>query len=526
MKFIKKHWFFIAILFVSVFRFLMTFRLPSFYLSNLNYDDQLMMDQMISLSQGNYLGSYHDRTLIKGIFFPCVLFLARFFSVSYSTFFTILYICASLYFLHSCTVFTKSKKILYVIYVVLLFNPVSYSSELFQRLYRTTLALPQLLFFLGTIFHLLRQDKKSIIHFVFLGIVVSSMALTREDSIWVIVTCLFTIFCKLYQTKQMKTLFYFCIPLLIVIASLNIVSFINLHHYQYYTYNEMRNSSYKDFYLKVLEIKDDEQIDYVDIPKSTLYKLADYLPSLSFTRDRIDYYYEHLANDQGQIDNGRMIWYLRNWIFYEKKFPSSLEAQDFYNKLCKEMDDLFEKGIFEKEFVIPSLFFSTPSWEDLLKLPQTLIQMVGYTSSYQNVKTYTANDLLMTSDKSFYSEENEAYSVYYKDYQKSENMISNNMISMEIVRILYKWGTILFSIVALFIYLKNIKVFDSMNIVLHILVVSYLIIMGGVAYTHVTSFPSIRYRYLGCIYILQNMFIIVNMIRLFSSKKKPSKAHD
>ena len=75
------------------------------------------------------------------------------------------------------------------------------------------------------------------------------------------------------------------------------------------------------------------------------------------------------------------------------------------------------------------------------------------------------------------------------------------------MRQIYKYVTIILSIISLIIYVKNIKKFDDINKILHIVLISYLLILFGVTYTHITAFYSIRYFYLGNVYILQNIFI-------------------
>ena len=44
-----------------------------------------------------------------------------------------------------------------------------------------------------------------------------------------------------------------------------------------------------------------------------------------------------------------------------------------------------------------------------------------------------------------------------------------------------------------------------------ILTIIYLCVILGVAYNHVTSFFSIRYLYLGYIYIVQSLFIMLSI---------------
>ena len=183
----KKVIFILIFVVITLIRFLISFNLKSFYISNLSYDDGLMVKQMKELISGNYLGVYDDFCLIKGIVFPLVLAFCKTIHLSYSIIFTTLYIFSVIYFIRPFEKLIKSKWILFIFYTLLLFNPVTYSSELFQRLYRNSISIIELLFFLGvTIRIILSEDKtkKSILNYVLLGFITSIMYLTREDNIW------------------------------------------------------------------------------------------------------------------------------------------------------------------------------------------------------------------------------------------------------------------------------------------------------------------------------------------------------
>ena len=139
MKYIKKHWFIITIILLCLIRFLISFNLINFYIGNLPFDDALMLRQSSSLLSGDYLGLYSNMTLVKGPIFPFLIAFLRLINLSYSFSFTILYILSTLFFVLSLKKIIKDKRILLIIFSFLLFNPVTYSSELFQRLYRNVL---------------------------------------------------------------------------------------------------------------------------------------------------------------------------------------------------------------------------------------------------------------------------------------------------------------------------------------------------------------------------------------------------
>lgn len=510
MKYIKKYWFPILVI-ITLIRFSLSYNLPSFYISNLKYDDKLMINQFTSIISGNYLGDYNNYTLIKGFIFPIILSVFKFTKISYSVLFTFIYILSCIYFTLSLKGIIKNKKILILIYIILLFNPISYSSDLFQRLYRNTLSITQLLLFLGIVIRIIKKDK--IINYILLGIILSIMYLTREDNIWTIVILIILTIYKLYKNKNIK-LIYNVIPIIILIINLNIVSSINHKYYDIYTYNEITKSEFNKTYMKILKIKDDEKLDKVSITKSTLYKLSEMTNTFDFSKEEIDKYYKRLNDENGEFNNGNIIWYLRNMIYKKNKFKTGKESEEYYKKLGIEIDKLFKEKKLESELTIPSIFINMPTLNELKVFPKDIIKSIIYTTSYKNIRTIT------NLESYEYDTFSNAYKVIYGNYHYTENIVETNPLKYEIIRVIYKYFTIILSLVSIIIYIKNIKIKDKLNLIIHTILISYLIILLGVTYTNTTAFHSIRYFYLGNIYILQNLFIILNLGRFYEKKRK------
>jgi len=143
----SKNKFLIILCIITLIRFLISFNSPSLYISNLIYDDKLMVTQMTNILSGQYLGVYDDFSLIKGIVFPLLLSFCKNIHVTYSIMFTILYILSVIYFIKPFEKLIRNKYFMFIFYLLLLFNPITYSSELFQRLYRNSISVKQKLAF-------------------------------------------------------------------------------------------------------------------------------------------------------------------------------------------------------------------------------------------------------------------------------------------------------------------------------------------------------------------------------------------
>ena len=514
--FVNKYCFFVVLVMIVLVRMFLSCNLPSFYLDNLQYDDKLMIEKLTYLNEQKYLGEYKSTTLVKGVVYPLFLYLTNLANISYSMMLTILYVLACLYLVFALRKIVKSKLILIAISIFLLLNPISFSSDIFQRLYRNSLSIIELLFFFGTVVNIINSKKNSIINYIVLGIIAGIMFLSREDTIWIILVYLVLVIYKLYKNLKIQNIVKAVIPIIITAIMLNIICYVNYINYGVYTYNEITNSNFKKAYIKILQIKDDEKKDKVAISKSTLLKLAENSNVFNLTEKFIEKKYKRLANLDGEIYNGNIIWYLRYWLYQLNHFKTGEEANNYFEDLSNEIDELFEKGVLEKEFVIPSVHINTPTINEITELPMNILETIKYTTAYQNIKTFTERDL---AQKSSVDEVVKAYKATYKDYHNAENMIDSNPFGLELLRNIYKYFTIVFSIIALIIYLRNIQIKDKLNILTHIVLLTYLVILCGVAYTNTTAFSAIRYCYLGGIYILQNLFIMLNVYRVYEKKR-------
>lgn len=510
---IKNNKIIIVLFILTIIRLFMSLNLPIYYFKNLLLDDRLMIELADALNLGNYLGDYSNVTLIKGIIYPLFLFFCQYFKLSYPLMLTIFYILSCIYFGTSLNKIVNNKKIVVVIYLVLLFNPISYSMEVYQRIYRNALSLSETLVFFGLIIRLVASNKtkNNIINYILLGLITSIMLLTREDSMWAFVTIVILIIYKVFVNKNKISLLSL-LPIMVIIISLNVVSIVNYHYYGIYTYNEINNSEFSKAYLKIQEIKDEKKETRYSITKDTFYKLADLSDKFDITKRDIDGLYYSWADDNGEINNGNIIWAFRHLIYANKRFNDGKSANNYFKELSDDVERLFREGKLEREMVIPSALINTPSIKNILNLPMEYMKTLKYVTTYQNIKSVDKNTLLQKSNV-FYDSKHDCYYTFVNDYHNAENFVNKNINGIEIIKNIYKYLTIVLSLVSIIIFIKNIKLVfkEQKYFVILLILISYLVITLGVTYTHITAFPAIRYFYLGPVYLLQNIFIILTL---------------
>ena len=97
---------------------------------------------------------------------PLFLSTLRYINISSELGISLLYIISSITFCYVTRDLFKNKNFSYILYLILLFNPVTFSSETFQRLYRYVLGPSQVLFLLSFLYGIYKNTeiKKIIPH--------------------------------------------------------------------------------------------------------------------------------------------------------------------------------------------------------------------------------------------------------------------------------------------------------------------------------------------------------------------------
>ena len=114
-----------------------------------------------------------------------------------------------------------------------------------------------------------------------------------------------------------------------------------------------------------------------NLTKKTFYILSKKSKVFGFTKKEIDNLYEQTTlNKDKEIDNGNIIWFFRLIIYSKYKFKDGKEANDYYKKLDKELDNLYKNKELKRNRSIPSVFINIPTKEELLDLPKNYIKAI------------------------------------------------------------------------------------------------------------------------------------------------------
>ena len=516
-KILKYKWY-IFLIILSIVKIIICANLPMFYINGTKYDDLLMLNLEESIRDGKWLGKYNDTNLTKGIFFPLLLSFFNLINLPTSVGLSLIYVLSCVIFCFIIRNEFTNKKILYLLYILLLFNPISFSSETFERLYRYGIGPSQILLFLAFLYGIyknLSMPKKMLPHLIFLGITVATIVLTREDYLFIIVLIITSF--SLFIIKLRKKSYYLLIFIIVTLIPIIIVKTINYHYYGKFILNDLTETHFKDAYIKMLSVNPDKYIYRVSIPRSSLKKIITVSPTLQSLKNRIDNLY--MQNEE-TID-GHLFWIIKTIERLENP-NQSLEGMDkFWEKVDNELAQAFKDKKLEKRITFSSLYLSPPNKENIVMTVKTLPKTIWYILTYDEVITFDSKSL--NKDKLRLIDLSAGYAKYSKDYF----LIVDNIIDTEhggtftyeglggfcnIITFVYKHISIVIIISGMISYIiLIIKKLIKRLFLSNIIFICLSLIILGITYTDVTAFDAIRYFYLAPVYSLLIAFSIITI---------------
>lgn len=184
-KKLKKYWFELLLILLFILKIIIV-NVQPIYVKNYSHDDRLFVEEAVNITKGKWLGDYNDRTLSKGVTGVLFIALAYKLKIPFLLAQQIVYFFACVSFIYMLKNVIASKKILFLFYIVLLFNPISYSDAV-SFVYRDGIYISLILFFLTFSFQVFFNYKNKIIKLIFysilFGINYAFLYLCREENV-------------------------------------------------------------------------------------------------------------------------------------------------------------------------------------------------------------------------------------------------------------------------------------------------------------------------------------------------------
>ena len=398
--------FFLAmVLFGGVKEFLV-YNLPIMAVPKGIHDDWIMVHMADALRSGQWLGEYNDLTLTKGMFFPLYLAVLNFLHLSYLSVSALLYTVSCMVFVYALRPLLKKYWACFTLYLVLLWNPVSYSVQAFQRVYRNSISYIQVLLIFGGLLALwLRRKepvKKQILWLLTAAAGMVTFFYTREDAIWVepfllvfLLVYLGTMFFswkKEHRREYVGKAVLVLLPFLCVWGAGQLIAQENDNHYNIRLTNELQKGGFAEMYKSMMAVKPEEDIPGVTMTREKIARMCDECPTLEKLKPYIQSSRLYWA---GSGENEKD-WEVRDgWVFWI--FRTALAQAGYYtdgetvNQVCLQIRDELEaamdEGRLTRQATMPSTYMSP--WREgyLGDLFGALGKAIAYTTTYDEMKT-------------------------------------------------------------------------------------------------------------------------------------------
>ena len=531
---LKKYKFIVGIIFIGLIYIVLTsVQNPVFYYLA-GYDDLYILASAMFMLDFDWFGPFTASTLTKGPGAPLFIAISNCLGLSLTQAQFLLYLGAVILLVCVLKKVIKNDFIRLIIFTVVLFNPIIYSTQLL-RVYRDNIYSSFLIYVIafafGIFFNYKEKVTKILPYMIGFGIFTTWMAITREETIWIspfiigsfVITSLFIIFDKNCLNKVKKILLYL-IPIGMYLITIFIICLLNKIAYGEFIRIENKSSSYKKFIKAVSSVDVEKPILSVPLPKEAREKLYEVSPSFAELKDYLENNEDFIIQGKvdGEIEEGWLLWAIVSAV-HEKEYDKDLKTlNNYFDKVTNEVNQAFKEGKLKKEDN-PASIFDKENFELFL---ENIKKAFYFQVEFRNVDIkndidteYLENPEVEQERRDVFVEITGNTSTNSKTYNyKLDKIKLNCLIGIsKLYKILSKPVFIIGIIIYILIILKFFLIkprFENYKelIILTSFIMLFFIRLVVIGYTETKMCPAINTMYLSSTYSLMFCFEILSLI--------------
>lgn len=515
---------------------------PIKYLMGNKYDDALMVNQATSILQGKWLGDFNSLTLVKGVATPIFIAFVHCLHIPFLIGQEILYDISVVFVIRVLSKVIKNKKILYLTFLIILFNPITYSTEL-CRVYRDGLYTSLTIFLIGFAYNIFlsRKEniKKQIKNFIGFGVTLSALYLCREESIWlvpfcvcsVLITIIFIIKDKEIENKK-KAIGMYSISISIFIINILIICSLNYKYYGVFQLNQYWSKEFKEAYGAITRVIPKEKYDKVPVSQETLQRIYKISPKLKEIEEYIsgeEAVRWSLCGDGkiGEIQGGWLHWAIIKGVSEKGYYKDAKTANQYYKELADEINSAIDEGKIEgyqnKRVTNVPVFGIEEIKNTIMECKNVIQYQVKLIAVDINVSTQLSNN---TQDNIKWKSLTYGKLDSKSAYKGSENVSKLNILKH--IKNIYEkinekiFFVSIFCMLGLIVYaiIKHKSIYNEILILLGLLGI-YLCRIFIITFTYVTMYTeALNTMYLANTYAVQMLFSLLAIIFFAQNLKK------
>jgi len=517
------------------------------------HDDLHFVQQALYLLQGKWLGPYNQLSLIKGPSYPFFLALTSIFEIPLIISQNLVYILSCILFVVALFPLKIKRWVSYFLFLVLLFNPLTFDKYITTRVYRdylyASITILIVSLCIGLLLRIHENDKKIIFWSIGLGIALFGFWTMREEGVWilpyVILLPAYAMFdiVKKQRDGFFKKISFLGLPFLLFGLGLITVSGLNYYKYGVFGITEMTNRTFTSAFGSLTRIKSDSWYEQVPVPSESRNILYQFSPAMRELKTYFEgdvgeswstYNPKGVVTTRPEIFGGWSVWAFRDAVSYAGYYSNGKFPKDFYNRLISETNKACQSDEIDCYPLHHSLLQPIdkrhygPILNSIKQASEYIINLSGINVTDVPSNKGSSNQLLFQSITN-QQEESDAD----REVNNSVKIQLNWIKTITIPKVIYSIYKTLLPIATLLSFLLSplflINLFFSKDYKKSIILISiigmWIVLITRItllALIDATSFPAINTSYLSPLYALLisiNCFSLAMIIRILKKLK-------
>ena len=391
MTVLRKYWALAICVVLVVLRIALGCGMPLCVHAGALYDDAWAVDGAASVAAGEWLGAYDDVTLIKNPGFIVYLALLTRLGIPYLLATTLLNVAAALFLAEALRPLFKRDWTWLLLFALLLFCPVGFATDTFQRIYRNSVTAAQAMLIFGAYLGAYLRIKRAadagdplrachMLPWMLVGAATLAWFWTsREDSIWVapfvgVATAVMVVLLlrrfglarRASVACVAACILCLALPLAATAASSTAIKSINEKTYGLATTAEINSGNFARFIKDLYAIEPEVMPEnlHVACPHSSVEAAYDVSPTLASIKDQVEerFYnwgdkYDNDPSD-GEVNGGEFFWVFRLAGSKAGIYTNATAADEFWGICADEIEAAFAAGKLSQRATMPSSIMS------------------------------------------------------------------------------------------------------------------------------------------------------------------------
>jgi len=335
-------------LFVAVLAKLWLVEAHEIFAKHRPHDDLLFVAQAYNLLNGEWLGDFTNKTLIKGIGNPLFIAAVYWLGLPLLTAYHLLYAFACLVVVFALKPLVRQQHYLIFLFLLLLFNPFSYSYPLMSSTLRASLYVSLVLLCFGSMVGLWYYTRRSWFSSakwtMLLSVSFTMLWITREEVVWIIpaLVCFGLIYVLPWHwnmgSSVKRRLCMFVCPFILLAATTAIIAELNHHYYSVRLVNDIKSKEFVSALGGLMNIKPKHFKRHEVVSKYAQEKAFEVSPSFSELKPFLG---------EGRLPPSFYIWALRSATRKAGYYGGNNDANlslDFYRRVGSEINAACNSG--------------------------------------------------------------------------------------------------------------------------------------------------------------------------------------